>query len=64
MGYTPGVFVKSVEVVLNVGIAKMMKIESVEVVERAGLAGERVAAGCSNKATFTLHDNMGIVLCQ
>jgi hypothetical protein len=39
VGVYPGVFVKSVEVVLNEGIAKMGKNESVEVVERVGLAG-------------------------
>jgi hypothetical protein len=64
MGYTPGVFAKSAEVVLNVGIAKMMKSESVEVAESAGLAGVRVAAGVRNEATFTFHDSMGIILCQ
>jgi hypothetical protein len=45
MGVYPGVFVKSAEVVLNVGIAKMGKSESVEVMDGVGLAGGRVLAG-------------------
>ena len=43
MGVYPGVFVKSAEVVLNVEVEKMDKNKSVEVVDMAGLAGERVA---------------------
>ena len=42
-GIPPGVFAKSVEVVLNVGVVKTVKIESVEVTDGMGLAGERDA---------------------
>ena len=49
LGYTPGVFAKSVEVVWNEGIAKLAEIESVEVAGGTGLAGgpsvERVRRG-------------------
>jgi hypothetical protein len=43
MGVYPGVFVKSVEVVLNEEIAKTVKNKSVEVADSGGLAGGRVA---------------------
>jgi hypothetical protein len=43
MGVYPGVFVKSAEVVLNVEVGKMNKNKSLEVVDKAGFAGVRVA---------------------
>jgi hypothetical protein len=64
LGYTPGVFAKSVEVVWNEEIAKRGENKSVEVTDGMGVAGGATARRVRKEVTFTDHGSTRIILCQ